>query len=153
MPSCRARDSSTPRPWVVRRSTRRDPDQHRRTIYSRVSRLELNPMLALFDFPDPNAHSEHRVRTTTPLQKLFVLNSPFLIHQADALADRLRDEVGHDPEGRIRRAYHLLYRRGPSEREIVMGMAYLGDDPESQEGRWSSYAQALLASNETLFLD
>ena len=65
-----------------------DPEETRRTVYAAVSRLDLNPMLALFDFPDPNAHSERRARTTTPLQKLFVLNSPFMLRQAEALADR-----------------------------------------------------------------
>lgn len=28
------------------------PDANRRAVYARISRLKLNPMLALFDFPD-----------------------------------------------------------------------------------------------------
>ena len=43
-------------------------------------------MLALFDFPDPNIHADHRVETTTPLQKLFVMNSPFMVREAEDLA-------------------------------------------------------------------
>ena len=35
-----------------------DPEEGRRTVYSAVSRLDLHPMLARFDFPDPNAHSD-----------------------------------------------------------------------------------------------
>ena len=31
------------------------PDSTRRTVYSEVSRMDLNPMLARFDFPDRNA--------------------------------------------------------------------------------------------------
>ncbi|WP_372899680.1 DUF1549 and DUF1553 domain-containing protein, partial [Stieleria sp.] len=69
-------------------------DSRRRSVYSQVSRLDLNPMLAKFDFPDPNAHSEQRFETTTPLQKLFLLNSPFLVAQADALAARLEQFGG-----------------------------------------------------------
>ena len=52
------------------------PEENRRTLYSQISRMNLNPMLARFDFPDPNAHSATRFETTTPLQKLFLLNSP-----------------------------------------------------------------------------
>ncbi len=69
-----------------------DPEATRRTLYSEISRLELNPMLALFDYPDPNLHSDGRAQTTTPLQKLFVLNSPFMTRQASRLADRLLQE-------------------------------------------------------------
>ena len=65
-----------------------DPQQRRRTLYSRVSRLKLNPMLAMYDFPDPNAHAARRVETITPVQKLFALNSPFVVRQAEALAER-----------------------------------------------------------------
>ncbi|HUQ68678.1 MAG TPA: PSD1 and planctomycete cytochrome C domain-containing protein, partial [Planctomycetaceae bacterium] len=64
-----------------------EPDARRRTVYSRVSRLELNALLARFDFPDPNVHSDGRTETTTPLQKLFVLNSPFMQRQAESLTD------------------------------------------------------------------
>ncbi|MCA9203560.1 MAG: PSD1 domain-containing protein, partial [Planctomycetales bacterium] len=60
----------------------------RRTVYSEVSRFQLHPLLAMFDFPDPNAHSGGRVETTTPLQKLFVLNSPWMVEQARRLAER-----------------------------------------------------------------
>ena len=63
---------------------------NRRTVYSHVSRLALNPMLARFDFPDPNAHSPGRHETTTPLQKLFLLNIHFFVHHSEKLADRIR---------------------------------------------------------------
>ncbi|GIT29077.1 MAG: hypothetical protein Ct9H300mP1_11230 [Planctomycetaceae bacterium] len=36
-------------------------------------------MLRLYDFPAPTGHSPKRVRTITPLQQFFVLNSPFII--------------------------------------------------------------------------
>jgi hypothetical protein len=131
-----------------------DPAQRRRTVYSEVSRLDLNRMLALFDFPDPNAHSARRQETTTPLQKLFVLNSPFMAAQAAALVDRVGREVaGGGPDAnqrRIRRAYLLLYGRAASEAEARLGLAFLaGGGPT----RWRQYAQVLLAANEMLYVD
>ncbi len=93
-----------------------DPKSRRSTVYSKISRLELNHMLALFDFPDPNTHSERRVETTTPLQKLFAMNSPFMVAQAEALAKRLI-ETSPENEDRITRAYELCYGRPPRAEE------------------------------------
>lgn len=126
-----------------------DPESTRRTVYSEVSRFELDRMLVLFDFPDPNVHSERRVQTTTPLQKLFVLNSPFMVRQADALVERLRRDAGLDVESRIRRGYQIVYGRAPSDEELRLGREFVGES----EDRWRDYAQVLLASNELLMLD
>jgi hypothetical protein len=130
-----------------------DPKERRRTIYSTVSRLELNRMLALFDFPDPNAHADRRLETTTPLQKLFTLNSPFMTAVASHFADRLIKEIGEDDDQRrIDRAYRLLYARPPSEKEMKLGLAFLAEGKD-RPARWRQYAHALLAANEMLFLD
>lgn len=130
-----------------------DPKEGRRSVYSAVSRLELNRMLALFDFPDPNAHADRRVETTTPLQKLFVLNSPFMASLAALLVERLKTEAGAaNDQRRIDLAYRLLYGRPAEAREMQMGLAFLaeGDD---RPARWQQYAHMLLAANEMLFLD
>jgi hypothetical protein len=126
-----------------------DPVERRRTVYSRVSRLSLNPLLALFDFPDPNLHADRRVDTTTPLQKLFVLNSPFMLHQAEALADRL--SASSDTEF-VRTVYPLLYGRLANDAEVSLGTAFLGSDDDPKERR-RQYAHMLLAANEMLFVD
>ena len=128
-----------------------NPDERRRTVYSRVSRLDLHPMLARFDFPDPNAHSSGRNRTTTPLQKLFLLNSPFYVQQAEALADRLDREAGDDREA-ITLAYRLLFGRPPADEELRLGLEFLGAAGPDAASR-SAYAQALLASNEFYIID
>ncbi|MEQ8791860.1 MAG: PSD1 and planctomycete cytochrome C domain-containing protein [Pirellulaceae bacterium] len=130
-----------------------DPEQTRRTVYARISRLELNRMLSLFDFPDPNSHSARRSETTTPLQKLFVLNSPFMVRQADALLARLEREVENDDASRIERAYALLFGRAPLAEELEVALAYVNASNDGRDARWSQYAQVLLASNEMLMLD
>ncbi len=128
-----------------------DPEATRRTIYSRISRLDLNPMLARFDFPDPNAHSATRAETTTPLQKLFVLNSPFITKHTEALANRISQESADDLDARVDLAYQLLFARSPTDSERALGRQFLQADEENE--RWFSYIQALLASNELLILD
>ncbi len=129
-----------------------DPATTRRTIYSAVSRLELNKLLAMFDFPDPNIHSDRRVETTTPLQKLFVLNSPFIVEQAARISERLQKDASDDDRKRIDRAYRLLYARPPSDKEIAVGLKFLSRDGD-RAANWKHYAHALLAANEMMFAD
>jgi mono/diheme cytochrome c family protein len=147
------------------------PANHRRTVYAAISRHDLAWMLRLFDFPDPNITSGQRVETTIPLQQLFVLNSEFMANCARAVAVRLlsatsssRGQDRPDEAARIRRAYLLLYGRNVSERELELGLAYLrtpeppaATDPHPQThtdiSRWERYTQALLATNEFLFVD
>jgi hypothetical protein len=128
-----------------------DPKNNRRTLYGRVKRRELADLLRLHDFPDPVSHSAGRTPTTTPLQQLFVLNSPFLQQQATALAKRLRHDSPESDEERIRRAYSLLYNRVPSDKEMKLATRFLATG--QPEARWIEYAQVLLGSNEFLFVD
>jgi hypothetical protein len=134
-----------------------DPNATRRTLYSRISRLDLNPMLAMFDFPDPNAHAAKRDETTTPLQKLFALNSPFMVRHAEALAARLLTDINSRTsqvdEMRIQRAYELMYGRPPTKAETKLGLEFLRQLEGEEQVAWRQYAQVLLASNETLFID
>ncbi|MEO8496718.1 MAG: DUF1553 domain-containing protein, partial [Planctomycetota bacterium] len=130
-----------------------NPDERRRTAYSHVSRLDLDAMLALFDFPDPNVHSPKRNETTTPLQKLFVLNSPFMVRQAESFAERLIGATSEN-SGRISLAYTIAFGREPASAELEIGLAFLDGGGESDEqARWVQYAQIVLASNEMLMLD
>jgi hypothetical protein len=63
-----------------------------------VSRSNLNTLLRLYDFPSANLHSPERELTTTPLQQLFVMNSPFIQSQAEALVKRV--EPSKPPDAR-----------------------------------------------------
>ena len=131
-------------------------DNRRRTLYGMVSRHELNPLLRLFDFPDPNITSDARPVTTVPLQQLFVLNSEFMVRNAKALAARLA-ALEKDDSGRVRQAFVLLYGRPATERELNLGMAFLSAPDPADAGvtlsRWEQYAQVLLSANEFMFVD
>jgi Protein of unknown function (DUF1553)/Protein of unknown function (DUF1549)/Planctomycete cytochrome C len=128
--------------------------ERRRTIYSRASRLELNKLLAMFDYPDPNVHADKRVETTTPLQKMFVLNSPFMVEQAGSLANRLTAEVPDSALAaacqRIDLAYRLLYGRPAADEEIRLGQKFLAGGGQD---RLKQYVHVLLAANELLYID
>lgn len=128
----------------------------RRTLYAKVSRHDLNGLLRLFDFPDPNITSESRPTTIGPLQQLFVLNSGFMVEQARALVRGLAAEA--DDTAKVRKAYLRLYGRPASEREVQLARDFLSSPPipgEPAPGlpRWEQYAQVLLSANELTFVD
>jgi hypothetical protein len=148
-----------------------EPENRRRTLYASISRHDLNPMLRLFDFPDPNVTADKRTDTTVPLQQLFMLNSEYMIREAKAFAARLNANPQEDNTTRIRRAYLLAYNRLPVAKEIALGLRFLTPAPVSpvqtpttktasltnESGakltRWEQYAQMLLCANEFIYID
>jgi Protein of unknown function (DUF1553)/Protein of unknown function (DUF1549)/Planctomycete cytochrome C len=118
-------------------------DNKRRTVYGRVSRGRVNGLLLLYDFPEPTMHSPGREYTTTPLQQLFVLNSPFVRDQAVALAASVAKEP--DVSAKVRALYHKVLSRDPSKHELALAGEYLAT------GTMTDYAHALLCTNEVIF--
>ena len=125
----------------------------RRTVHARVSRLQLNSVMMQFDYPDANVHAEKRATTTTAMQKLFVLNSPFMLERAKTLAAKLTSNPKESERSRVERAYHLLFAREPDRTEMKLALEFLRRPATVEMGRWEQYAQMLLASNEMLYVD
>ena len=126
-----------------------DPKNRRRTVYGFISRQKLNPMLATFDFPNPNTTSEQRVPTTVPIQRLFLLNSDFIMRQAHLLSDRIRKDSGEDASANVRRAYEILFQRAPKPAELDAGTEFL----RAGGAALPQYAQVLLSSNEFIYVE
>jgi Protein of unknown function (DUF1549)/Protein of unknown function (DUF1553)/Planctomycete cytochrome C len=120
-----------------------DASNHLRTVYGRVSRGRLNTVLALYDFPDPMMTAPQRDLTTSPLQQLFVMNSPFMQERAADLVKRLAPE--EDTAAKIRDMYRDALSRDPTPKELDLAYSYLN------KATLAEYAQALLATNEVIF--
>jgi len=114
-------------------------ENHCRTVYGFVSRKKLDPYLALFDFPVPNATSEARNETNVPLQRLFLMNSPFVLAESKVLAK----------DATIESLYERLLQRRPTTAEMQLGRRFL----DESNNNWAQYAQVLMTSNEFLFVD
>ncbi|HET6422352.1 MAG TPA: DUF1553 domain-containing protein, partial [Planctomycetaceae bacterium] len=137
-----------------------DANHRRRTLYSAISRHDLNATLRLFDFPDPNLTSERRSNTTVPMQQLFLLNSGFIVKQAQTVAQRVMAEKMTDDAQRIERVYQWLFQRAPTDGERQLGLKFLNaalpaevSATEVKLTAWEQYAQALLGTNEFAFID
>ena len=135
-----------------------DSNSKRRTVYAKISRHDLDPLLRIFDFPDPNITSERRIETTVPQQQLFIINSSFAIEQSKELAIRLQSfsKVERD---NINEAYKLIFSRNASIQEIDLALSFLHNSEDNADksfnkmNRWERFAQALLASNEFIYID
>ena len=120
-----------------------DLDNTRRTVYGRINRGRMSDFLRLFDFPNPFQHSPARSLTITPLQELFVLNSPFMKQLSTALTKSVEQDA--DASTRVRSLYHKVLSRDPSPTELKAGLSYLNNAKVAQ------FAQVLLATNEEVF--
>lgn len=106
----------------------------RRSLYGRVDRQYLPATLSVFDFANPELHSPRRYRTNVPQQALFLLNAPFTVARAQALAERVRSTTdGEQPDGtRVERLFMHVYGRRPTMAEAEGALAFLSPGLERE---------------------
>ena len=95
-------------------------------------------------FPIRTSRARPELRPTLRLQRLYFLNSEFVINQAKSLVSRLETMHPSGTEPRIRQVYRLLFQREPAPEEMQTGLKFLESGPD----KWPQYAQALLSSTE-----
>jgi hypothetical protein len=122
------------------------PEEWRRMVYQSKPRMQLDDTFGAFDIPDAGQIAPHRSRSTTALQALNLLNSPFLVQQADRFAQRVRSEAGDLEEEQVRRALLLALQRLPVAAEMAAGVEVV-----RTEGL-DVLCRALLNTNEFLFV-
>ncbi len=131
-----------------------DAPTRRRTVYGIVSRQKVADLFRLFDFPDAKRHAENRLPTTTPLQHLYLLNSPFLQRQAEAV---VRTVLGDKPESAAETASCIFRRillRNPTGEELTEALDLVQvEQGIVPERNWAILAHSLLATNEFLYVD
>ena len=70
-----------------------------RTVYLPVVRDLLPESLTLFDFPDPTLMAGERATNDHPgRSRSYLMNNPFVIRQAELVADRLLEGTGSDAD-------------------------------------------------------
>ena len=122
------------------------PADWRRMLYMTKVRQEREPTFGVFDCPDFNQTVPSRSRSTTPLQSLSLLNSPFVLQQAGLLAKRLRHESGADSRAQVARACQLALGREPTREELADASGLVA------EHTLEAFCRALFNANEFLFL-
>jgi hypothetical protein len=157
-------------------------EQTRRSLYVRVRRSQPVAMLQAFDAPVMVTNCESRTVSTVATQSLMLMNGEFILKQAQRLAALARAEVKHDSlasaqtaqvdsssavSAEITRAWELALCRRPSRRELDLATEFLSgqlatmrsaktklpDDVSIVEQALTNVCQALLSSNEFMYVD
>lgn len=148
-----------------------NPGARRRSLYLYQRRTQLVSLLTLFDAPSIVFHSAQRPRSATPLQALALWNSPFAIRRAESAASLSgQPGFGDTDRQRLDTLYSRILARRPTDHERSQAIEFLaaqtaalrGDAADTpipsgtagpHERAWRDLAQALLASNEFLYLE
>ncbi len=125
----------------------------RRSLYLMATRTgaKTTGFGALFDGADCGAIVEARKASTVAPQALFLLNDPFILDLADALAARVAlDRPEGDFQSRLERLHALLFGRLPTDEERTLAGQFLA---ESGSDGWARLCHLLLCSNEFIHVD
>jgi hypothetical protein len=133
----------------------------RRSIYLRVKRSELLPVMTLFDAPEPTQSIGERNVTTVPTQALAMMNSPLVRQQAEKLAARLTTGEKKPLESVIERGYQIAFGRSPTEAERLPMMRFIEsqrpevstDVSEPSDQAIVEFCHVLLCLNEFVYVD
>ncbi len=96
-----------------------DAELDRRTVYRMNVNSAGSPLLEALDCPVPSVKTPRRATTTTALQALSLMNSPFVIRQMKAFAERVKRDAGADAAAQIDRAFRLALGRAPAGEELA----------------------------------
>jgi hypothetical protein len=115
-------------------------------------------MFRVFDIASPDQSSPRRPRTTVPQQALFLMNSPFVVEQAQALAARPEVTEAICDEAKIAALYRLVFARSPDSNELAVGREFIADVAAAEADElklspWEQYAQLLLLTSEVMYID
>jgi hypothetical protein len=140
-----------------------DSKSLRRMLYQKVSRASRSGPGPLFDAPDAAMHVERRSVSTVAPQALFLMNEPRVAEAAGQISTRGEILAQADSTARIQVLYRLLFGRDPTSTEARLGVTFIEEASAAPRERppggsesldpWSVYVQALLLSNEFIFVD
>jgi hypothetical protein len=134
--------------------------ESRRTIFTKHFRNRRDALLDVFDVPDGIASTPQRNVTTTPLQSLLLINNPWMLDRAKALASRVSG-ASSDDSGLADAFCQRLFARPASEDERRAVAEFLheptqrygGSPPEARLRALTDLGHAMLNASEFLFVD
>src|SRR5882724_400128 len=79
--------------------------------------------------------------TTTPMQSLVMINGPYVLQRAQALASRLQNSELKSQTDVVTGAYHLVYGREPTATEKSSAVEFLAEQTKRIEHSRLNLAQ------------
>ncbi len=130
-----------------------DGNQPVRSIMVKNVRNRPDEWLNSFDGPDMFNSCARRFVTTTPLQSLLVVNSPWSLRRAESLAQRVQNSGTPDALNWIARAFRLTLSREPQPEEIAEARDFVESEGALSAERFVDFCHVLLCSNEFVYVD
>jgi hypothetical protein len=121
-------------------------DEFRRMVYQFKPRTQQDQTFGAFDCPDAALVLPRRNSSTTALQALNLLNSGFIIQQAECFAERLQREAGNEPTGQAAFGFRLAFSREPSATELTAATALI------RTHGTPAFCRAVYNANELVYL-
>ena len=138
------------------------PSNHR-SLYLCMLRHAPPKELSAFDLPDGVTVVGQRSVTTLPAHGLFLLNSPFVVQQAQRLAAHVLQSEKSDDAARVHAVFQNILRREPTEHEQRQAIAFVIEfetslpseaaQTQREQTAWAAICQALLTTNEFRYVD
>lgn len=137
-----------------------DGNSSRRSVYLKVKRSQMVPLLQMFDVPEALQSIGERSVTTVPTQSLAFMNSPFVRTAAQKLATRIRAAAQASESQAIEQAYLIALSRRPTDAEAQRMHGFIerqttsyGKTPQAREQALVDFCQVLLCLNEFIYVD
>jgi hypothetical protein len=137
-------------------TTGADPAGRRRSVYLQVRRSQPVTLLQVFDQPVMQTNCTRRATSTVSSQALTLLNSDFMVRQAEAFADRVLRE---SPADAAVYAIKLALARPATQKERASLTAFLDTQAtrypplEARRLALADLCQMLLSANEFAYVD
>jgi hypothetical protein len=119
---------------------------NRRSVYRFIVRSVPDPFMDRLDCPDASMITAKRNTTITAIQALALLNNPFMLRQAEHLAERVAD-MREVPEQQVVWLYRLALGRDPGREEAERLAQF------TERYGLKNAARVILNSSEFLFVD
>jgi uncharacterized protein DUF1553 len=116
-------------------------------VYQFKPRSQQDGTFGAFDCPDAGQAAAKRTASTTPLQALNLMNSPFVVEQSRFFAERIQREAGDDPQAQAHRAFVLSFGRAPTDDERPTAVALI------KEHGLAALCRALFNANEFIYVN
>ena len=125
----------------------------RRSIYYRVKRSELIPLMTLFDTPDPLQGIGKRPSTTIAPQALAMMNNSEVQRFSHGFARRLLPTARRSLADAVTQAYRLALGRAPEHVQLGDAMQFITNQARIYEERPSTISQLVDEASLVLWLE
>jgi mono/diheme cytochrome c family protein len=141
-------------------------EEHRRSVYIEVRRTRPLAVLATFDIASNAPNCTKRASSNVAPQSLLVMNSDFMVDYSQAFAAHIIKQSNNSLEDQIRLAWKTTYAERPTVENLQSLLSFMNtqiaqfksedtklDDQAAQRKAFEVLCQALLGSNQFLYID